>query len=726
VPEVTVLLRLILALMPAVLAAALVAAPAARAAPFKSERVEIDLVAQDRAAVPGRTTTVGLRIRQAPGWHTYWRNSGDAGLPPDLKWTLPDGWSFDGVVWPAPGRMPEGGGALMTYGWEGEVILPLRFTVPAHARGSAPLAVTATVLVCAHICVPEVANLALDLPIADSATPNGPEGQAVMRAVSAAPVAEPSIRSAARMEDGRLKLAFVGPPLAGQSADGAYFYPDRPGVIRHAAVQTIEKGPQGLTLTLERASGVSGPLDMPVSGVLSTRAGSWAVSVAPAQAPEGAAGQGAATPAPASSVARGEGDPRGEQPGGLGLPFALLLALAGGLLLNLMPCVFPVLAMKAAALARHIDEPGEGPREGLAFTAGVLATFLGLALALLAAKAAGEAAGWGFQLQSPFTIAALALVMLGVGLNLSGVFHVGLSLQGAGSWNRHSGALGAFLTGALAVVVAAPCFAPFMTEAVSFGLTHGPVEAVLVFLALGLGFSIPFLALSLAPSLSRRLPRPGPWMETLKQLLAFPMYAAAAWLAWVFAQQAGTGGLGLLLLAAVLLALAFHLLGRAQAAQAEGRRPLAGYIGAAIALVIAGFTAAAGAATPAPDEAGVEGPGGLEAVAWSPEALAAARAEGRPVFVNFTAAWCVTCQVNERAALHGARVREAFQRTRAVYMVADWTRRDAAIAGELAAHGRAGVPLYLVYGTDGGEPAVLPQLLSADAVVRALEAADRE
>lgn len=723
------ILRLFLAQFAALLAAMLFAAPAAHAQgqplTFKSERVELSLVAQDRAAVPGEQTIVALRINQARGWHTYWMNAGDAGLPPELKWDLPPGWTFDGVVWPAPGRMPEGGGTLMTYGWEGDVFLPMRFSVPADARGTASIRVKATVLVCAHICVPETADLSLDLPVGESAVPNGPEGQAVMRTVSAAPVPNFQINSAATLADGRLRLSFAGPPLTGQSADGAYFYPARPGVIRHVAPQKIEKGPAGFTLDLEAAPGLS-DISPAIDGVLATRAGAWRVSVRPGPAPDGSSGAGTAIPATPSSLPSKPEYSETPSEAGLGLPFALLLALAGGLLLNLMPCVFPVLAMKAAALARHIDEPGEGPREGLAFTAGVLSTFLALALALLAAKAAGEAAGWGFQLQSPFTIAALALVMLGVGLNLSGVFHAGLSLQGAGSWNRHTGLLGAFLTGALAVVVAAPCFAPFMTEAVSFGLTHGALDAVLVFLALGVGFATPFLALSFAPGLSRRLPKPGPWMETLKHLLAFPMYAAAAWLAWVFAQQAGTGGLGLLLIAAVLLALAFHLLGRAQAAQAEGRRPVAWFAAAAVALVAAGFTAAAGAAAPPPAESGVEGPAGLDAVAWSPEALAAARAEGKPVFVNFTAAWCVTCQVNERSALHGARVREAFQRTGAVYMVADWTRRDAVIAEELAAHGRAGVPLYLVYGTDGGEPAILPQLLTEGALVRALEAANRE
>lgn len=714
------LVRLILAFI----AATLVWATQAEAAPYRSERVELELVAQDRAATPGRETVVALRIKLAPGWHTYWKNAGDAGLPPEWRWTLPPGWSAGEPIWPAPHRMPEGGGTLMTYGWEGEVFLPVRLRLPANAKGPAPIVLKVTVLVCADICVPETAELTLDLPVGANATPNGAVGQAVMRTVNDAPPVHGAIRGAAVLEGGRLKLAFTGPPLKGVDFNGAYFYAGAPGLVRHLAVQRIERGPDGATFTLEPGRDLEGGLKGPVSGVLTTQAGSWTVTAFPNVLPAGARGAGEATPA-AMAAPAAEAD--ASVPGGLGLPLALLLAVAGGLLLNLMPCVFPVLAMKAAALAGHAHEPAEARREGLAFSAGVLTTFLALALALLALKAAGQAVGWGFQLQSPWTIAALTLVMLGVGLNLSGVFHVGLSLQAAGSINRQQGMAGAFLTGALAVIVAAPCFAPFMTEAVSFGLTHSALDAVLVFIALGLGFCLPFLLLSLFPAWSKRLPKPGAWMETLKQLLAFPMYAAAAWLAWVFAQQAGSGPLGLLLASAVLLALAFHLVGRAQAAQAEGRRALINFTAAALAVVVCGFLAATAASAPAPAaNAAAQGPGGMVAETWSPQRLADLRAEGRPVFVNFTAAWCVTCQVNERAALNGRRTREAFEKTGAVYMVADWTRRDETIAAELTAHGRAGVPLYLVYGTDGSEPAVLPQLLSEGAVVKALEAAAEE
>ncbi|MBX7249375.1 MAG: thioredoxin family protein [Caulobacteraceae bacterium] len=685
----------------------------------------LELVPQDRQAVPGRDVTVAIHMQLDAGWHTYWRNSGDAGLPPVVDWTLPQGWSVGATIWPAPGRMPEGGGAIMTYGWEGEVWLPVRLRTPAGARpgDTATLKARVTVLVCADICVPETSELVLALPVGEAATTNGAAGQAVLRAVAEAPGPGPGLNAAAALDGKRLRLAFTGGPLKGADPAGAYFYPRDPGVLTHAATQAIEKGPDGFTLSVEAAEDLGGRLPASIEGVLATAGGRWAVSVRPGPLPAGASGLGAAealVDSPPPPPAATQSAPA--TPGGLGLPAALLLALAGGLLLNLMPCVFPVLAMKAAALARHAEAPGEARGEGLAYGAGVLTAFVALPLALLAAKAAGQAVGWGFQLQSPFTTAGLTLVMLGVGLNLSGVFHVGLSLQQAGAWNRARGLAGAFLTGALAVVVAAPCFAPFMTEAVSFGLTHGAVDAVLVFLVLGIGFAAPMTIIALSPAAARRLPRPGPWMETLKGLLAFPMYAAAAWLAWVFAQQTGSGALGQMLFAAVALALGFYLIGRAQAAQAADRRPLAAWIFAGLSLLAAGFLAASAAAVPPVREAPAPaGPEGLAAEPWSPQRLEALRAEGRPVFVNFTAAWCVTCQVNERAVLRSAGVRDAFRRTRAAYLVADWTRRDEAIARELAAHGRAGVPLYLVYGPGRAEPAVLPQLLDEDGIIRALE-----
>ncbi|WP_312220044.1 thioredoxin family protein, partial [Brevundimonas sp.] len=404
---------------------------------------------------------------------------------------------------------------------------------------------------------------------------------------------------------------------------------------------------------------------------------------------------------------------------------AALFALLGGLILNLMPCVFPILAMKAASLSRAAHEPVEARRDGLAFLAGVLATFLALAGALLALRAGGQALGWGFQLQSPGVVAALALLMLAVALNLSGVFHVGAGLQGAGHGPlaRLPGAAGAFFTGVLAVVVAAPCTAPFMAFALGAALFMPWPMALAVFLMLGLGLALPYVLISLNPRLLSRLPKPGPWMETLRNLLAFPMYGAALWLAWVYGRQTADA-LALLFGAGLMLALALWLYGRFQAA-APGKGRAAG-IAAVLALIAAlGLGVLTGKAAPAASD-GDSASTRLPSQPWSEQAVKAALAEGRPVLVNFTADWCVTCKLNEGAALSSTRTTEALEQANAVYLVGDWTRRDDAITAELQRHGRSGVPLYLVYAPGRAEPRILPQLLTEGVVVDALkDAADR-
>jgi len=495
----------------------------------------------------------------------------------------------------------------------------------------------------------------------------------------------------------------LGAPVRGRDVSGAYFFPYDGALIDHAQPQSIERGPDGLTLTLAPGYGAQGgSLSAPVQGVLVLGNEAYEVEAAPGPLPAAAAGLGA-------SAAGAAGRP------GVGLPLALGFAFLGGLILNLMPCVFPVLSMKAAALAGHAHEPRAARLQGLAFLAGVLTTFLVLAGALIAARAAGETAGWGFQLQSPPVIASLALLMLLVALNMSGVFHIGASAQGVGAGlAARGGAAGAFFTGVLAVVVAAPCTAPFMAAAMGYALVQPAVTALAIFAALGLGLAGPFVLVSFTPALLRRLPRPGPWMETLQRLLAFPMYAAAAWLAWIFARQTGVAGLAELFAVAWLAALAAWLFGRGQ----RSGRPLGFRLGSAT----AGLLAAAWLGFAAWDGTGGAPPAGaVDQEAYTPERLAALRAEQRPVFVNFTADWCVTCKVNERVALSGAEVNRAFRRTGVVYLKGDWTSRDPVIAATLAEHGRAGVPLYLLYAPGAAEPRILPQLLTQGAVIRALE-----
>jgi thiol:disulfide interchange protein DsbD len=410
-------------------------------------------------------------------------------------------------------------------------------------------------------------------------------------------------------------------------------------------------------------------------------------------------------------VAKGQGGDN------LGLAAAALFAFLGGLILNLMPCVFPILAMKAASLAGHGGgESAEARKQGLAFGAGSVLTFLALAGVLIALKAAGSAIGWGFQLQSPPVVAVLCLLMLAVALNLSGLFEVGTSLQGAGSGLASRGGMaGSFFTGVLAVVVAAPCTAPFMGPALGWALTQPAAAALVVFLGLGVGFAAPFVLVAYAPGLLSRLPKPGAWMETFRKALAFPMYGAAAWLAWVLAQQAGPEDLAKLFAAAVVVALAGWLLGMRQ------RRASSGAVATVTEIIVFMLAVVTITSVALPESKAAE----LQSEPYSPTRLAELQAAGRPVFVNYTAAWCVSCQVNDKVAISTHAVEQAFARHKVAYLKADWTKRDGAIAAELASHGRAGVPLYLVYGTGGGDGVILPSILTPDIVVKAVEAADR-
>ena len=694
------------------------AAPVA-AGPQRTERIEAELVPMSAWATPGSTAIVAVRQKIKPGWHTYWRNQGDSGGPTTLSWSLPDGVVPGDILWPLPERQRLQ--SLMNYGYSDVVFLPVPLQVPASVQPGQTLSlrVTAHFYVCSdEMCVPEDLDLSLSLPVRDGAAPLDPRhGQAIQVAVASAP-RPAGIEARAAFADGRLTLSASGGPLADAAPKWAYFFPFEGGVIDHAAAQTGQRGPQGLTLTLAPGRGLTANgLKPPLSGVLSTDLGAWEISAEQGAAlgevsGEGVIGDGEAAQTPASSTTP------------LAFLQAALFALLGGLILNLMPCVFPILAMKAAALSRSAHEPAEARRDGLAFLAGVLATFLVLAGALLALRAGGQALGWGFQLQSPGVVAALALLMLAVALNLSGVFHVGGGLQGAGQGplSRLPGAAGAFFTGILAVVVAAPCTAPFMAFALGAALLMPWPMALVVFLMLGLGLALPYVLISLSPRLLSRLPRPGPWMETLRNLLAFPMYGAALWLAWVYGRQTADA-LALLFGAGLMLALALWLYGRSQAA--SGTRRLAG-IAAALSLIAAlGLGVLAARAGPASSKTAASVSTPLPSQPWSEAAVQAALAEGRPVLVNFTADWCVTCKINEGAALSSPRTAEAMQAANAVYLVGDWTRRDDAITAELQRHGRSGVPLYLLYQPGQAAPRILPQLLTEGAVVGALKDAAR-
>ena len=698
---------------------------AARAEPVHTDHLVVELAPQTQAAIPGSTIYVAIHQKIATGWHTYWRNPGDAGQATQVAWTLPAGWKAGAIVWPTPRRYMTG--PLMNYVYADEVYLPVPIEVPADAKPgqTVPVKAKADFLVCSDICVPESAELSLNLPVSAGPAAMDPKfGAAVTKALAAAPKAE-DLTGSFNVNGDVIKLAITGPVVKGVDVAHAYFYPYDGTTIDHSKSQKIERGPDGVTFTL--TAGPSLKPAAPIMGVVSLAGHSYEIEAKAGPLPSGASGASApvTTPpldnaAPAAAAPGAEGAPAAP---GMGLLTAMVFAFIGGLILNLMPCVFPVLSIKAAALARHVEHPARARAGGLAFLVGVVATFLILAGLLIAARAGGEAVGWGFQLQSSGVVAALALLMLLVALNLSGVFEIGTSIQGAGSGlAQHSGLAGAFFTGALAVVVAAPCTAPFMAGAIGWAVTQPPAAALVVFAALGLGLAAPFTLIAFVPGLFTRLPKPGGWMEGLRHVLAFPMYGTAAWLTWVFALQAGAMALPFLFAAALFVAFAAWAWGVAQRADKPmvSRAVAVLALVAAVPLTVVGARMSAGTASAA--TATAQGGAALPTEPWSPEKVAMLRSEGKPVFVDFTAAWCVTCQVNERTALAGKRVADAFAKTGAVYLKADWTNRDAAIAKALSDRGRSGVPLYLVYGPTG-EPAVLPQLLTEGVVVAALDKA---
>ena len=680
---------------------ALTPAWAGESAPVRSRRATVTLVSEADAVRPGQPVRLGLRMRLAPGWHTYWQNPGDAGVPPELTLTLPSGASAGELQWPTPFRQPEG--PVMTYGYSGEVLLPVTVTPgpgPLHVEASA------TWLVCEKVCVPEEGRFTLDLPLADGAAAPALSVEAGLFAAADARMPRPSPFAATISPDGTLALR--GDGLTDETVRDAWFFPAAWGLIEQAAPQRLLPVEGGIALALRPGPSFAANATLPGTLVLRDPGGQETYLAIQAQPGPALAMAASASPA---------------VPWGQSLPQTLALALLGGLVLNLMPCVFPVLAMKAMALARMSGAArGEVRRHALSYTAGVVVAFGALGGSLLAVRAAGGAAGWGFQFQSPAFVAAMAWVLFGVGLNLSGVFGVGGRLAGAGQGlAARGGHAGSFATGALAVLVATPCTAPFMGAAIAAALAAPAAVTVLVFLAMGLGLALPYALLAAVPAAARLLPRPGAWMDVLRGVLAFPMYAAAAWLVWVISQQAGPDGVLAALAGLLLVGFAAWALGLAQAARAGA--PGRGWLGpswlgrgaalAALALAAA-LLPALTAAPPAQAPQSVQNEG---AEPYTPARLAALRADHRSVFVNMTAAWCVSCLVNERVALAPAAVREAFSAHKVAYLKGDWTRGDPAITAYLREHGRDGVPLYVFYPAGDAAAKVLPQILTERAML---------
>ena len=696
----------------AALAAPLLASAQGASAPsavVSTPQVRAELVADaPQGLAAGQTIWLGLKITHQPHWHTYWKNPGDSGLPTTLAWTLPAGASAGEIEWPAPQRLPIG--PLMNYGYEGTLLLPVALTLPAgFAADALEVKLRAEWLVCKDVCIPEGGDFVLTLPAQAATTGHAAAFEA---ARAAAPRALPEARAVIEVKDGALQVRIDGLPAAWQGQTLSFF-PETAGVIQNAApLQARWQGSQWQATVLLDPQRSASPTLMPVVLRLPAEQGSVLVAAA-------VQGSWPALPAPAPLPSLDAANIEGSAPAAapVSLAWALLLALAGGALLNLMPCVFPVLSLKMLAVAGKGADRRALLAGGLAYTAGVVLSFLALAGLLLALRAGGEQLGWGFQLQSPVVVAVLAGLFTLIGLNLAGVFELGSVLPG--SWMaaraRHP-IVDSMLTGVLAVAVASPCTAPFMGASLGLAVTLPTGQALAVFAALGLGMAMPYLAATAWPPLARALPRPGVWMLHFKTVMAFPMFATVVWLVWVLGQQSGIDGAAALL--GLLLALAFAAWGLGSASL--GPRARLGFGAASIVLLAAGLAWAVPVLRhEAPATTGVAA--GERWQPWSPERVAQAHAEGRMVFVDFTAAWCVTCQINKRT-LNDSAVLAEFDARRVLLLRADWTRRDATIAAELTRLGRSGVPVYAFYAPGAAQPHVLSEILSAAEIRAALSA----
>lgn len=683
------------------------------AAVVKDAHVEAELIAETESIQPGQAFWVALRLNMDPGWHTYWRNPGDSGIPTSVEWTLPPGFEAGPLEWPYPARIDEP--PLTTYGYRGEVFLLAPIRVPQTASpGTAPV-ISARVrwLACEKICVPGGGRLAFSLPVKkDESKPDFRWREKFVRARSRMPVTAEgwNVQGGVSRKEIAIRVSPAG-PLAADPA-GVYFFPYDNDLIDHAAVQNLKKTRGGYEIFVKRAGAGQWPVKR-LAGILYSEAG-W---------PGKDAAKAVAVDVPALPLEVFHSS-RGGRPG---IMPALLFALIGGLLLNLMPCVLPVLSIKILGFIRQAGgDRAKTAGHGLVFSAGVLVSFWALAAFLIILRSGGEQIGWGFQLQSPPFLVCLAALFFVLGLNLFGVFEFS-GLPGLSGPNKSGRPewISSFLSGMLATVVATPCTAPFMGSALGFGLTQPVPVSLAVFTCLGAGMALPYLLLSFFPSLLAFIPKPGAWMLTLKQFFGFMLMATVLWLGWVLGLQRGTGAVIALLTGLLVSGFGCWLLGRPQ--PQKKLSVILAFMLIVSGIVFALFRSTFGNSQAPPDVTRDQGGNGMTWVAFSDDKLDIARRKGRPVFLDFTAAWCLTCQVNERLVLNSGRVVKKFKEAEVIAMKADWTSRNEKVSRALARYGRDSIPFYLLYPPDpDAVPLVLPEILTSDVVVKALDSVERK
>jgi len=675
--------------------------------------VHVQLIAPNAQFHPGQNDA-GLYFKLEPGWHVYWKNPGDAGEPPHIKWTNSPQVTVGPLKYPIPKRLPLG--PLMDFGYEDEVVFPLQVNLAGNAAGSATLHAKVDWLVCRGSCIPEKTELEIARPVGQGSDTVQPDQQIWARLGNRLPQEPPS----------NLKIGFVptggGFRLTvntGQRETEASFFPSSPDILSNPAPQAATPTATGITLDLKKDENLAAnPKEL--TGLLLLSGNRAYELVVPSGPPKPArAAPSEAAPAAATSLEVSTNPPAAGSTASVaktGLAGAATFAFLGGLILNLMPCVFPVLFIKGLSLVQSGGEERHKLRNhGLVYTLGILVSFWVLVGVLLGLRSAGSHLGWGFQFQSPVFLSLMAALLFFLGLSLAGQFEIGLTLTSAGgSLAAKQGYTGSFFTGVLAVIVATPCTAPFMGVALGYALSQTAIVTFAVFTALALGLAAPYLALTLQPAWTRVLPRPGAWMEVLKQAVSVPIFGTVIWLAWVIANAYGAAVLAALLASFLLLAIAGWFL---------GRWPAKGWSSAIAALLILVVVLTAivapkqlGQTAEAQNQAGNSS--GWQP--WSADAVTRFQSQGRPVFVDFTASWCLSCQVNERVALGKPEVRKAFADANVVLMRADWTRYDENITRALNGFGRSGVPTYALYVPGESQPRLLPEVLTPGIVTNAL------
>ena len=670
--------------------------------------VRAELLADTTAIVAGKPFTVGLLLRMAPGWHTYWKFSGDAGLPTEMKWKLPPGWKVGEILWPIPLKTIDPGD-IETYGYENEVLLMQEITPPSKIDdSSAKLSTEANWLVCEKICIPGGATLQLDLPVASTSQPANTDVFARYRRLLPQNLARPDVARADWSRVGSdLRLKIASETLAKYPAVDFYPLPEQETIVGHPAVQSRNNNEIVFRIPLESApkdlSSMAGLVVFSQQPNGDDRA-AWQITSAPALS--------ASRPAPARGV----------------FTF-LLFGFLGGIILNLMPCVLPVISLKIFGFVQQAGQSRQKIfRSGIAFTIGIFAWFLALAVLLIALKGAGRDVTWGgFQFTNPYFVLALSVIVLVFALNLFGVFEISLPqpvTRNLLSTSERKDLLGSFFQGVFATVLATPCTAPFLGTALGFAFTQSAAIILAMFIAIAAGMSAPYLLLSAQPAWLRFLPRPGPWMLHVKQFMGFLLFATLLFLLYVVGAQRGLEGAIWASCFLLVLSVACWMKGAFVVPTASAVKRIVVLV-LMLLLVIGSGVYFIGDKFQSAKIASLDSQIRGDWQPFTPERLQTELEQGRTVFVDFTAAWCLTCKFNEASVLEAQDVREAFQRHGIVKLKADWTNGDPVITKLLQKFGRPGVPLYVLYPAKNEEPIVFPEVLTKGMILDKLETVAR-